>query len=200
MASTEADSFQIGAFTVAKNASARELADKLNRLREAVDQCRLQPGVGYTLNRSPGGTTLCIKAGGAGGAAVPDPHPWQVFVVTENRRRYFRVTTGSVLDGVSVENLGGLVAIEDNTPGSVHCVLQVPLNASLQPGTAAVVAVPQTEYLGSVEPENERQTKCNKILATLQADGVLVQAVRRNMALVLANNGGFAAKIALEEA
>ena len=198
MPNEKPDSFQCGPFEVARNPDVRAFVDKLNRLREAVDQCRLQPGVGYTLNRSPGGTTLSIKAGGAGGAAVPDPHPWQVFVVTQNRRRYFRVTTGSVLDGVSVENLGGLIPIEDNTPGSVHCVLQVPLNASLQPDTASVVAVPQAQYLGSVEPENERQTKSNKILATLQADGVLVQAVRRNMALVLANNGGFAAKVAVE--
>ena len=198
MAFTEADSFQIGAFEVARNASARDLAEKLNRLREAVDQCRLQPGVGYTLNRGPGGTTLSIAAGGGGGAAVPDPHPWQVTVETRDRRRYFRVTPGSVLDGVSVQNLDSLVAIPENSPGNIHCVLQVPLGTNLEPGPASVVAVAEADYRGIVEPENARQESSNKILATLQADGVLVQAVRRNMALVLANNGGFAAKVAVE--
>lgn len=199
MASIEADSFQIGAFAVSKNASARELADKLNRLREAVEQCRLQPGVGYTLNRGPRGTTLAIQAAG-GGAAVPDPHPWQVSVETRENRRHFRVLAGSFIDGVTVTNLGTLVAIPQNQIGAVHCVLQIPLGASLSVGLASIVAIAQTDMPDSVVPVAGPQRESNKILATLQADGVLVQAVRRNMALVLANNGGFAAKVAVEEA
>ena len=65
MASDKPDSFQCGAFEVAKNPNVSQFVEKLNRLREAVDQCRLQPGVGYTLNRSSGGTTLSIQAGSA---------------------------------------------------------------------------------------------------------------------------------------
>jgi len=60
MAFTQPDSFQIGPFEVRKNPSPQELAEKLNRLREAVDQLRLQPGPGYLVNRTRGGTTLQI--------------------------------------------------------------------------------------------------------------------------------------------
>lgn len=62
MSFSQPDSFQIGSFEVRKNPSPQELAEKLNRLREAVEQLRIQPGPGYLVNRSRGGTTLQITS------------------------------------------------------------------------------------------------------------------------------------------
>lgn len=77
MASDKPDSFQCGPFEVARNPNVSQFVEKLNRLREAVDQCRLQPGVGYTLNRSSGGTSLTIK-NNAGGVSAPLEHPFKL--------------------------------------------------------------------------------------------------------------------------
>lgn len=193
MASTEADSFQIGAFTVAKNASARELADKLNRLREAVDQCRLQPGVGYTLNRGPGGTTLSIHAGGGGGAVLPDPYPFRVELRSDSSGLYFYVEPQSYLDGELLQNAGSLIPLGVKTITEVWlCVLQLPVNG-FQPGVARLQAYKESDFPGAVVPANGRQTQANLILASLSPNLQLVQNVRKNLTTLLANNGGFPA-------
>ena len=74
MAFDQPDSFQIGPFEVRQNPSPRELAEKLNKLREAVEQLRIQPGPGYTINRTRGGTTIQIlRQPGGGAGAAEDP-------------------------------------------------------------------------------------------------------------------------------
>lgn len=71
----EPDSFNVGSFEVRSNPSPLELAGKLNRLREAVEQLRLQNGPGYTVNRTRGGTTLQLltRPGSASGPATVCP-------------------------------------------------------------------------------------------------------------------------------
>lgn len=44
-------------------------ADKLNQLVDAIRQCELNSGVGYDVNRGPGGTTLVVRPGVATTAA-----------------------------------------------------------------------------------------------------------------------------------
>jgi len=79
MASDKPDSFQCGPFEVARNPDVRQFVDKLNKLREAVDQSRIQPGVGYDVQRSTSGTTLSIRAS-AGGVSSPIEHPFKLKV------------------------------------------------------------------------------------------------------------------------
>lgn len=75
------DSFGVGEFRVVPRPDPDQLADKLNKLREAIDQCRLLPGPGYQVKRGTTGTTLTIKRRGGGGgtlAAEDDPCPFDV--------------------------------------------------------------------------------------------------------------------------
>lgn len=95
MPNEKPDSFQCGPFEVARNPDVRAFVEKLNRLREAVDQCRLQDGVGYTVSRSSGGTTLSIKTGG-GGSAVLEEHPFTLKTRKKDGKDQFFVTQGMV--------------------------------------------------------------------------------------------------------
>lgn len=54
-------------------------ADKLNRIVSELRASTLQPGIGYKVNRTPGGTTLVIEQqGGVGGTAAADYCPFKV--------------------------------------------------------------------------------------------------------------------------
>lgn len=57
-------------------------ADKLNQMIDLIRQALIQPGVGYSFERSWGGTALKIEAGGAagggGGTAAKLPCPFEV--------------------------------------------------------------------------------------------------------------------------
>lgn len=113
----DADSFGIGPFEVRRNPSAQELAEKLNRLREAVDQCRLQPGPGYTVSRSRGGTTLQIlprPGGGGGTTAAEEACP-------------FQLTSAATTAGLNVTVGPG--TINGVIPGGILSALSVPTSA-----------------------------------------------------------------------
>jgi hypothetical protein len=88
------DSFQCGAFSVAKNPDVTQFVDKLNRLREMVDSCRIQQGTGYTFTRSSGGTTLSIKT--ASEASSVAAHPFKLDVRTTTTAYEFKVGPGTV--------------------------------------------------------------------------------------------------------
>ncbi len=112
MPNEKPDSFQCGPFEVARNPDVRSFVEKLNRLREAVDQCRVQPGVGYTVNRSSGGTVLAIKTGSASGEAE-FVHPFKLRVRPQGSRFQFLCTTGTVGDNdPRVDNLETWVDFE----------------------------------------------------------------------------------------
>lgn len=94
MPSEKPDSFQCGPFSVAKNPDIVQFVEKLNRLREMVDTCRIQPGIGYTFTRSSGGTTLTIK-NGSGVSAVAD-HSFKLDVRKTSTAYEFKVGPGTV--------------------------------------------------------------------------------------------------------
>lgn len=105
MANEKPDSFQCGPFEVARNPDVRSFVEKLNRLREAVDQCRVQDGVGYTVIRSSGGTTLSIRPA-VGGAAAPFDHPFKLSVKKTQDEYQFFAMQGTVGNNqVKVDNM-----------------------------------------------------------------------------------------------
>lgn len=111
MPNEKPDSFQVGPFEVARNPDVRLFVEKLNRLREAIDQCRLQPGRGYDVIRSSGGTTLSIHGSGRAGGSVPALHPWKITTRTADGQPQAMVEASSQLywtsgQFVRVNNLG----------------------------------------------------------------------------------------------
>lgn len=193
------DSHGIGEFAVARNPDVRLFVEKLNRLREAVDSVRLQPGVGYTLSRSANGTVLSISKGGGGVAAPEPPFPWQVTQTTIAGRIHFIVQAESLLDGDYVDGLGvpqdtGLVSLEPGT--AVYVYVRLLINSSL--------AVVSKELKSSLEPPasilpigNGPQEEANIVLATL-ASGGIVQAVRTHLQTVLVNSAGYPALVPVQ--
>lgn len=95
MASEKPDSFNCGPFEIARNPNVSQFVEKLNRLRDAVDQCRIQPGVGYTLTRSSGGTSLTIKTG-SGGSGAEDLHPFKIKIRQKDKKYQFFIGSGYV--------------------------------------------------------------------------------------------------------
>lgn len=105
MPSEKPDSFNCGPFEIARNPNVSQFVEKLNRLREAVDQCRIQDGVGYTINRSSGGTTLTIRQ--SGGSTEQKEHPFKLKVRSKKKDEYeFWVTLGQIDGGeVKISNI-----------------------------------------------------------------------------------------------
>lgn len=101
-----ADSFGIQPFRVTRTPDVRQLADKLNRLREAVDECRLLPGPGYQVKRGTTGTTLTIRrgGGGSGSVAADDPCPFDVTASVTSSGLNLSVQPGLV-NGVLPSNM-----------------------------------------------------------------------------------------------
>jgi hypothetical protein len=113
MASEKPDSFQCGPFEVARNPNVSQLVEKLNRLREAVDACRIQPGVGYNVNRSSGGTTLTIKSESVSSPAVED-HPFKLQVRKKDDAYEFKVGPGTVQNNSNQpDNINTWAALDD---------------------------------------------------------------------------------------
>lgn len=127
MAFTQPDSFQIGPFEVRKNPSPAELAEKLNRLREAVEQVRLQPGPGYLVNRSRGGTTLQILSGpGGGSAGVDQACPLEASLTTTTSGYTVTVAPGTI-NGLIASNYLACMSVASSplsgTTASAHYVV-----------------------------------------------------------------------------
>lgn len=125
MAFDQPDSFNIGPFEVRRNPSPQELAEKLNRLREAVEQCRLQPGPGYTVSRTRGGTTLQIRP--SGGASLPEACPFDVTLASSNTGYKICVAPGTV-NGVYATNyiasmIPATTTLTVTTSGSTNVVI-----------------------------------------------------------------------------
>ncbi|NBQ64098.1 MAG: hypothetical protein EBS49_00940 [Verrucomicrobia bacterium] len=128
MASDQSDSFQIGAFQVRENPSNLTLADKLNRIREAIDQVRLQPGPGYTLSRTRGGTTIQILSR-QGSSALSESCPFDVSVEASGSSYKIKVLPGT-LNGLMAVNYADCLSYESTTlsvatSGSTNVVLDV---------------------------------------------------------------------------
>ena len=125
MAFDQPDSFNIGPFEVRKNPSPAELAEKLNRLREAVEQVRIQPGPGYLVNRGRGGTTLQIISRPGGSAT--DICPFDVTLSAATSGYKISVAPGTV-NGVYATNyiacmIPATTTLTVTTSGSTNVVI-----------------------------------------------------------------------------
>jgi len=119
MPSEKPDSYQCGPFEVARNPNVSQFVDKLNKIREAVDQCRIQPGVGYTVNRSSGGTTLSIQAGSAIKSVSP-VNPFALAIRKKDKKYQFYVKTGLINNGIKIENIEKWVDVDVEPPFIVY--------------------------------------------------------------------------------
>jgi len=99
MPSDKPDSFQCGPFEVSRSPNIGLFVEKLNRLREAIDSCRILPGVGYDFSRGPNGTVLTIRPSHGQGqsSAAQGRHPFQLsFRTTKEKTTEFYVEDGIV--------------------------------------------------------------------------------------------------------
>lgn len=194
MPNEKPDSFQCGPFEVARNPDVRSFVEKLNRLREAVDACRVQPGVGYTVSRSSGGTTLSIKASAGGVAAPSDPHPFQVTTSVQQETIHFTVHKESYVGGDYVPKAGEAISTGQRKISS-GSPIYIWLNAKIgeQLEVTALKLESGLELPKAFLPEGDGpQTDANLVLATLTSRGI-VQAVRQNLVMVLVNLAGYPA-------
>jgi hypothetical protein len=127
MAFDQPDSFQIGPFEVRQNPSPTELAEKLNKLREAVEQVRLQPGPGYTISRSRGGTTIQILP--RPGSMATETCPFDVTLQTSGSNYKIKVQPGT-LNGLYATNYDSCLSFDSTalsvaTSGTTNVVLDV---------------------------------------------------------------------------
>jgi hypothetical protein len=127
MAYDQPDSFQIGPFEVRQNPSPRELAEKLNKLREAVEQVRIQPGPGYTINRTRGGTTIQLLS--RSGSAVRETCPFDVSLQTSGSNYKIKVEPGT-LNGLYATNYADCLSFASTslsvaTSGTTNVVVDV---------------------------------------------------------------------------
>lgn len=157
MPNEKPDSFQVGSFEVARNPDVRQFVEKLNRLREAVDICRLQDGVGYTVSRSTNGTTLAIKASG-GRIAAPYEHPFKLQVRQKDDRYQFFVSQGTVGNNdTKTDNIETWVDFEPNQP-SARVFLEAEIK-ELQIQRLKLKTQPASDELKRTEIDGGRQTK-----------------------------------------
>jgi hypothetical protein len=190
MANDKPDSFQCGPFVRVSNPDAGVFAEKLNKLREAVDQCRIQPGVGYTLTRSSGGTSLTIKTG-SGSTAAEDLYPFKIKVRKKDTKYQFFVTLGFVGDNsIIASNIEKWV---DFTPPAT-----IYLEAKIADLKVTALEFKAQQYLYILEPVTIFETQ----IASRIAIGVyynplgnenytLIQQVKTNLALKLVCSDGY---------
>jgi hypothetical protein len=191
VASDKPDSFQCGAFEVAKNPNVSQFVEKLNRLREAVDQCRLQPGVGYTLNRSSGGTSLTISTG-QGGVVAPDIHPFKIFARMKDNKMQAKIQKESELYDPVKKDITGLD--EWNNIGNSE-ICQIYLEAKISDHKIQSAKI---DFSGSskslVDPSDGQsaQTATRIPLGSITKKGVITQSVKTHLRTNLGCLNGFA--------
>jgi len=193
MASDKSDSFQCGPFEVASNPSVTQFADKLNRLREALDQCRIQPGVGYTLARSSGGTSLTIKTG-SGSSAAEDLYPFKIKIRKKDTKYQFFVIQGTIASNEKiVTNQEEWVDFE--APARIY------LEATITDGaisTATLKTQPPGQVLELVSIQGGAQTQARITIGQyLDPEGAknfqIIQNVRANISTKVVCSDGYPA-------
>jgi hypothetical protein len=197
MASDRPDSFQCGSFEVAQNPNVTQFVEKLNRLREAVDQCRIQPGVGYTLTRSGGGTSLTIKTGS--GALGADLYPFKIKIRQKDKKYQFYISSGYVGSNlVIVKNQESWVKFEP--PSTIY------LEAKIVDLKITELEFKTKKYSEALEPVeiNEKQTASRIIIGFYHdPDGEknyqLIQNVKTNILVKLKCSDGYPALIMTQE-
>jgi hypothetical protein len=193
MASDKSDSFQCGPFEVASNPNVSQFVEKLNRLREAVDQCRIQPGVGYTLTRSSGGTSLTIKTG-SGSTAAEDLYPFKIKIRKKDTKYQFFVIQGTIASNEKiVTNQEEWVDFE--APARIY------LEATITDGaisTATLKTQPPGQVLELVSIQGGAQTQARITIGQyLDPEGAknfqIIQNVRANISTKVVCSDGYPA-------
>jgi hypothetical protein len=199
MPSELADSFQCGPFVRASNPDAGVFADKLNKLREAVDQCRIQPGAGYTLTRSSGGTSLTIKTGSRSPSQA-ELYPFKINTRQKDKKYQFFVIQGSV------GNNETLVSNQEEwvdfyPPARIYLEATV---SDLKITSCLLKAISPEKPLELVSIVGGRQTK-SRVTIGLYVDPFnkknfqIVQNIRRNILPVTICSDGYPAIFLFQE-
>jgi hypothetical protein len=191
MPSEKPDSFQCGPFEVASNPNVSQFVEKLNRLREAVDACRIQPGVGYEVNRSTSGTTLTIKAG-QGGNSAEETHPFKIFARKKDQKWQAKIQKESAFYFPSETAITGL---DEWREIGTKDLCQIYLEAKISDHKIQSAEIDFSgESTSLIDPENgdAPQTATRIPLGTISKDGTIVQNVRTNVRTNLACLNGFA--------
>jgi len=198
MASNTPDSFQCGPFEVTRSPDVRQFVEKLNRLREAVDAYRIQPGVGYTLNRSSGGTSLTINSSSAATPAVTK-RPFALSVRKKENKYQFYVTTGIFYNGTTIANLEQWVDFDTDPPAIIY--LEAVLN-NLAVQSATIKSQKQDETFKTVEMSGGKQAFARIALGSYSGSEnsfAIVQNVMTNVYLSNVCFNGFPAVVIRQE-
>jgi hypothetical protein len=167
---------------------------KLNNIVKGLKSAFIQPGIGYTMTRTNGGTTLNVKPGkGGSGGGETFNHPFKVFIrknpdVPNQFQAGVYYYSDLMLSARPNDNLAitGLLDASRSTGWSdvylydiIHIQLLLAYNES---NVSAITASIQSEGLsasatpwttGSIieENEDERQTLARYPLASIVSDG-----------------------------
>ena len=154
-----------------------------------MDACRIQSGVGYTVNRSSGGTTLSINAGSA--PAVPEQiFPFKVIISSQNNNIQASCLQGFV-DGKPLisENLKKpVITIKDSSIIFIEAIIS---NFSVSSISLKSQSIQEGKF-ESYEFEGENQTK-SKIIIASYYNKQLIQGIKTNLATKLVNYNGYPA-------
>jgi hypothetical protein len=193
------DSFNCGPFVTARNPDVGLFVDKLNRLREAVDACRIQPGVGYTLTRSSGGTTLTIRD--SSGVAEQTQHPFKLKVRKNGDAYEFWATQGQVGNGeVQTSNMEKWVSFK--APARIYIEAQI---TDLSVTSIELKTKTPTEVLKRTEIQGGKQAYARISVGlyveatTGKKDYQVVQNVRTDIMSQLLCYNGYPALVLTQE-
>jgi len=199
MAGDKPDSFQCGPFEVARNPNVSQFVEKLNRLREAIDQCRIQPGVGYKLTRSSGGTSLTISPG-SGSSVAEDLYPFKIKTRQKDNKYQFFVVQGSVGNNETlVSNQDKWVDFE--APARIYLEATI---SDLKITSCLLKAIAPDQPVELVSISGGKQTKA-RITIGLYVDPSntknfqIVQNVRTNILTVTICSDGYPAIFLLQD-
>jgi hypothetical protein len=191
MASDKPDSFQCGPFEVASNPSVTQFVDKLNRMREAVDQCRIQPGVGYEIQRSTGGTTLTIKKGG-GGATSQAIYPFKIYARIKEKKVQAKIQKESEFYSPSKTSITGL---DEWTDIGIKDICQIYLTAQISDHAITSAKIDFSGDSSSlIDPADGQsaQTATRIPLGSVTKKGEITQSVKTHLRTNLGCLNGFA--------
>lgn len=189
MASEKPDSFQCGAFEVTRSPDVRQFVEKLNRLREAVDACRIQPGVGYQVARSSGGTTLTI----ANGSSSIQPillHPFYVYLRSKNKKPQIKIIKESRIFGTTgespeIDGIDQWTDVEDNS------------YIYVETKTTDAGAILNSKIITKKQPLALVGDNVARILIATLSSSQIIQAIKSNLYCVNACRNGKPAVVVL---
>jgi hypothetical protein len=192
MPSEKPDSYQCGTFEVSRNPDVQQFVDKLNRLREAVDQFKIQPGTGYTVNRSVGGTTLTIKTDQS--AQAIESHPFKIYARSKKKNEWeAKVEVESKLYAPSDTKIDGLDSWTKIENKNQTCQIFLEAKISKHEIKSAKIDFTgkETSLIDPADAASE-QTTSRIPLASVSTSGLILQNVRTHVRTDLACVNGFA--------